>query len=241
MSCTGADQTWLAPATINLSNNNIVASQSWADQQLQYFFTIIPDCATLYAAVKAQTQAQNFPNLAEENITINQPSWTDLVVINAPPGPSPTYSISMTISVTFVYGGPSSTITFGYNVVTGTVTETTTTTGSAIPWPLTLGGNCENISLSQPTGTNGVQVSWPGAPLASFLNTINFDKWWCCASAPQGCCTPAGPPPPQFLIPRPASPTPVQQNSSIPPLQQMIFLSNYTFQFVNDFGRVTPQ
>ncbi len=78
--------------------------------------------------------------------------------------------------------------------------------------------------------------SWDAS--LTVVTSLDVNAWFDCA---YGACSSGGSTPgPHFLIPRPdpLSLTPGQMNSSTPALKKMVFLSNYTFQFVNNFGRV---
>lgn len=87
-------------------------------------------------------------------------------------------------------------------------------------------------------------IRWPGGdPELNYVvdcitGIVDPEALWCCVTEGQCCVTPsaAGP---RFLIPPPEGPrNPVEENSTAPVLNQAIYLSNYTFQFVNNFGRV---
>lgn len=69
----------------------------------------------------------------------------------------------------------------------------------------------------------------------------DLDAQFCCLASGQGCveCGGAvGSVNPHFLIPPPADPEPVEEKSTAPTLEQFIKLSNHTFQFTRNFGRV---
>ncbi len=128
---------------------------------------------------------------------------------------------------------------FDWGVTGGnTVTFADNTT---VHFPYVADSNFGFISFSNIGGQGCDGVTWnPNQNTGTF---VNYHTWFCCASAGFNCCEPAGNPGPHFLIPRPNSGSllPGQLQSSTPALQKMIFLSNYTFQFTNDFGRIRPQ
>jgi hypothetical protein len=72
--------------------------------------------------------------------------------------------------------------------------------------------------------------------------TITDVEEWFYLNSP-GCVAPVAPSPPwaggpgTFLIPRAEDPEPVEQKATIPTLDDLIKLSNHTFQFTNNFGR----
>lgn len=101
-------------------------------------------------------------------------------------------------------------------------------------------GPASTVSYSGTTyvgPVSGASLSVVADSLTGFTDTPDG---WCCLSSGFNCCGAGLPPGPHFLIPRPdpGSLMPGQSNSSTPPAQQLMFLSNYTFQFVNNFGRV---
>jgi len=87
-------------------------------------------------------------------------------------------------------------------------------------------------------------IRWPGGdPELNYVvdvitGIVDPEALWCCVT--QGVCCSA---PPvgsggKFLIPPNNPPLPGEENATTPVLNKAIYLSNYTFQFVNNFGRV---
>lgn len=107
-------------------------------------------------------------------------------------------------------------------------------------FPYIAGVTFNQITFNSIAGDQCGGVAWnPTQQIGIFSN---YDSWFCCASGSFNCCG-TFIPGPHFLIPRPDSGSllPGQLQSSTPALQKMHFLSNYTFQFTNDFGRIKPQ
>lgn len=107
---------------------------------------------------------------------------------------------------------------------------------------------------------------WPGVAGVNFMQTLQFtaentggdvnsemtyainslsepfdeEEWWCCNATgcvPGGCGATAfygG----RFLIPPPATPAPGEENSTTPILFTPLYLANYTYQFIKNYGRV---
>lgn len=77
-------------------------------------------------------------------------------------------------------------------------------------------------------------------PCNLMLDSFDFNPWWCCAAASKGCTDGCGAPAvnyaPRFLIPRPETPAPGEENVSVPPLNSLLLLTNHTFQFPANFG-----
>lgn len=61
---------------------------------------------------------------------------------------------------------------------------------------------------------------------------------WCCVTEGVCCSAPPVGSGGKFLIPPNNPPLPGEENATTPVLNKAIYLSNYTFQFVNNFGRV---
>jgi hypothetical protein len=84
-------------------------------------------------------------------------------------------------------------------------------------------------------------VLWHGVCLVmgnlSFVTGVDAPDLWCCVSAGFNCCGAGGTDRTGFLIPRPATLTPGQENSSVPVLNKLLYFANHTFQFHNNFGR----
>jgi len=75
-------------------------------------------------------------------------------------------------------------------------------------------------------------------PISQILQSFNYDVWFCCASAAFNCCGAPAASKSGFLIPRPETPGVGEENISTPPFELPLYLSNYTAQFTNNFGRV---
>lgn len=140
------------------------------------------------------------------------------------------------LAMTLVGGG----YTFQGPGFYGEVSNTTAgyADGTTFPWPLIVGDTADLYSLFQ---SGNPILGWVEfnrtLPLLDMTN-FDFETWWCYWS---GCCTPPIGSGPKFLIPRPLIPQPGEENVSTPVLNKAIYLSNYTFQFVNNFGRVKKQ
>lgn len=130
-------------------------------------------------------------------------------------------------------------IVIGEDGVTGIIFPSAPYAG---PPPFT--GTVECLDVTTVCYNDLGDVRWPG----SFLNNYTFDAFssvrdaegmWCCLSFGHDCCGPAPTStPPGFLIPRPVNPQPGEENISTPPFEIPLYLSNYTAQFTNNFGRV---
>jgi len=109
------------------------------------------------------------------------------------------------------------------------------------PWPMVFGpgGNVGSVTFRF-----NQQNAGPGMPdvgISRIVNRVdvanfNYELWWCAHS---GCCAPVetfygG----RFLIPPPASPLPGEEGVTTPLLFTPIYLSNHTFQFVANYGRI---
>jgi len=87
-------------------------------------------------------------------------------------------------------------------------------------------------------------IRWPGGtpeiPLTyDVVDAINdAEGLWCCVTEGYPCCvapTIAGN---SFLIPRPENPEPVEENISTPLLNSVLYLSNHSYQFTANYGRI---
>ncbi len=74
-------------------------------------------------------------------------------------------------------------------------------------------------------------------PTVDIIGTVDINKWFCCRT---DCCGSGLPPggAPQFLIPGPDMPSPVEEKSSVPILNNPLYLANHTWAFKNNFGRL---
>jgi len=116
---------------------------------------------------------------------------------------------------------------------TKSVTDGFETTGNV--GPFTAGGSFQNEWVCQIV-TGGANLA---VPMSNMLLDFDFDAWWCCATVDFNCC--GGPPVGRksgFLIPRPETPEIGDENISTPVFELPLYLSNYTAQFTNNFGRV---
>lgn len=131
---------------------------------------------------------------------------------------------------------------FGWTLSGGTTVVYSNDTSPAVNFPLTAGVDFLTISFSSVGGIGCDGVAWnPTQSIAYFADQAGIDAWFCCATSAHNCC---GSPPaaaPKFLIPPSGSPAPGEENATTPVLNKAIYLSNYTFQFVNNFGRVPKQ
>jgi len=100
--------------------------------------------------------------------------------------------------------------------------------------PFTAGGSFQTEWVCQlATGAANLSV-----PMTNILLNFDFDAWWCCATVDFNCCGGGGGKKSGFLIPRPETPEIGDENISTPPFELPLYLSNYTAQFTNNFGRV---
>jgi hypothetical protein len=93
----------------------------------------------------------------------------------------------------------------------------------------------------------GSNSQWPSGTPITIHMPMTYDivtgitddaALWCCLTAGYSCCGGGGGTDRMgFLIPRPATPTPGQESSSVPVLGKLLYFANHTFQFVNNFGR----
>ncbi|HKY45376.1 MAG TPA: hypothetical protein VJM50_19950, partial [Pyrinomonadaceae bacterium] len=82
----------------------------------------------------------------------------------------------------------------------------------------------------------GTASTW--LPLVEIIETVDLIGWYNCI-APTCSIVPIGPTEaPHFLIPRSDTPDPVEEKASVPMLNALIKLSNHTYQFIRNFGRV---
>jgi hypothetical protein len=109
------------------------------------------------------------------------------------------------------------------------------------PWPMIIGVDVAQIYFNRVVSSgnpdDGFKLDAESTNLASF----DFNSWWCCAAAARGCTEGCGGGAlygGRFLIPPTDPPAPGEENATTPVLNQAIYLSNYTFQFTNNFGRV---
>jgi hypothetical protein len=142
------------------------------------------------------------------------------------------YAISVTID-----GIPRG--NFAWTTVASVVTYQNQTS-PPVNFPLVAGVDfIDTIQFGSVGGDNSDGVAWnPSQQLGSLSDLVGFDAWFCCASTGFNCC--GGPPAavPKFLIPPSSTPAPGEENATTPVLNKAIYLSNYTFQFTNNFGRV---
>lgn len=115
--------------------------------------------------------------------------------------------------------------------------------------PVTIGGQNEpgvcTPSISTPVdGTWGLirYDSFVGStstwlPDVFKINTVDVNKWFCCRTECCGTGIPIGGGS-AFLIPGADMPSPVQENSSTPLIKTPVYLSNHTWAFRNNFGRL---
>lgn len=68
------------------------------------------------------------------------------------------------------------------------------------------------------------------------ITAIDINKWFCNVTQCCGSGTFGGAS--QFLIPAPDMPSPVEEKSSIPILNNPLYLANHTWAFRNNFGRI---
>jgi len=135
-------------------------------------------------------------------------------------------------------------------------------------WPIVIGdGNTTGISIGINNYNGPVspfigvqtcngedtlfQTSQPGArnwapgiptyPVSGYevvSGIINPDDLFCCVTEGQCCDAPPVGSATGFLIPRPENPAPVEENISTPLLNTALYLSNHTYQFTANYGRV---
>lgn len=74
-------------------------------------------------------------------------------------------------------------------------------------------------------------------PTMQRITSIDVEQWFCnvtsCCGVPSNPSTAS-----HFLIPASSTPNPVEEKASVPILRNAVYLSNHTFQFVRNFGRL---
>lgn len=130
-------------------------------------------------------------------------------------------------------------VVIGENGVTGINIFVTAYSGPP-PWTGTV-GCLDATTIFQDTITAQASPSLVTLSITydAFVSTKDVEGMWCCLSAGYDCC---GAPPignpyaPGFLIPPPPEQSVGEENVSQPPLNSLLFLTNHTFQFPNNFG-----
>jgi len=111
---------------------------------------------------------------------------------------------------------------------------------TTFPWPGVAGVNFFQNLQFQVTDAGGGVNSEMNYTINSLSEPFDEDEWWCCNATgcvPGGCGAAVffgG----RFLIPSPGIPAPGEENISTPLLRTPLYLSNHTYQFTKNFGRI---
>lgn len=106
------------------------------------------------------------------------------------------------------------------------------------PWPIIMGVDAQSVQVQIGSSPDNATLTILNCP--AVMQSFDFNLWFCCAAAPFGCTEGCGASIPmggRFLIPPPANPGP-GENVSTPILGTPLYLSNHTFQFTANYGRV---
>jgi len=160
-----------------------------------------------------------------------------ITVLGTCPGPTASYTYEANDQFTgtwpiVVVGNPQPGDCIGYSI------QIAPYEGALVPAEgyVDCGGGDAVLYGSSPAYPDDIGFTLNYNTLSGFTDT---EEMWCCVSEGYGCCaSPSAFFGGRFLIPPPTNPQPGEEGITTPLLYTPIYLSNHTFQFINNYGRV---